>query len=99
MALQLVRPSLPENSRIALRLRIVERHRLIEELEAVDLVDGARRGVDIVEHNERLALGFQVGLCDDLEDCAVLRENLFEGFFEMVDFDALFEVADLGCGG
>lgn len=95
MTLQLIRSPLPENSSIAPRLRIIQVHGFLEEFEAVDLVDCARGGVDIVENDERLALCFQVGFCDDFDYRAVFGEDLFEGFLELVDFDSLFEVSDL----
>lgn len=95
MNLQLIRAPLTKHRSIAPRLRVIDDHGFLKELEAIDLVDGAGGGVDAVEDDKRLPLRLQVRLRDDLDDRAVFREDLVEGFLELVDFDAFFEVADL----
>lgn len=95
MNLELISPSLAQNRRVAPRLRVVQNHRFLKQVEAIDLFDGVRGRLDVVEDDERLALGFQVRLGDDLEDGAIFGEDLFEGDLELVDFYPFFEVADL----
>jgi hypothetical protein len=48
-----------------------------------------------VEDDERLAFGFQIGLCDEVDDGAVFGEDFSECRFEFVRFDSFFEVADV----
>lgn len=57
------------------------------------------RALGAVEDDKGLAFGFQVGFGDDVDDLAVLGEELGEGLFELLDFDALFEVADVEAMG
>lgn len=80
MSLQLVRPSFPENRRIAPRLRIIQHHGFLKEFKPINLIDSAGSRVDAIEYDERLALRFQIRLCDDLNDGAIFREDLVEGF-------------------
>lgn len=95
MNLQLVSPSLAQNRRVTARLRIIQNHRLLKQVKAIDLLNSVRGGVHAVEDDERLALGLQVRLGDDLEDVAIFGEDLFEGFLELVDLYPFFEVANL----
>ena len=95
MRLQLLRTALPQNRRIAPRIRIIQAHGFVEELEPVDFLDSICSGLDIVKDNECLPLCFEVGFCDDLDYGAVFGEELCQGFLELVDFDALLQVADL----
>jgi len=93
--LQLVRTTLPQHRRIAPRLGVVQDHRLLEELEAVDLLDRAPRRLDVVEHDERLALGPQVRLGHDVYNIAELGEDLLERQLHLVDLHPVVQVADL----
>lgn len=45
---------------------------LVEEFEALCFFDSLRRGLGLVEHDEGLALRFEVGLGDDVDDVPVL---------------------------
>lgn len=66
MSLQLVVASFPLNCRIASGFRIVQDHGLVEDVEAIDFLDSAGCRVDVIEDDESLALGLEVGLCDNL---------------------------------
>jgi hypothetical protein len=70
-------------------------HRFLEELEALNFFDRScgRRG--IVEDDEGLAFGFEVGLRNEVDDVAVFGEDFAEGGFEFVDLYFFFEVADV----
>lgn len=68
-------------------------HGLLEQLEALDLVDGGLGGFRLVEDDKGLALGLEVGLGHDVDDVAVLGEDGAQGLLENVGLDALFEVA------
>lgn len=95
MTLKLVVASAPLDMRIAARLRKRQLHGLLEQIEALDLVDGSLRRLDRVEDDEGLPFGFQVRLGHDVDDLAVLAEELGQGFLELLRLDALFEVADI----
>lgn len=96
MSLQLILSTLPQNCRIAPRFREIQHHRLIKELEPINLINGIRSRLNTIEDDKRLALGLQVSLRDDVDDVAIFREDFFKRFFQLVDFDSFFEVADLG---
>lgn len=70
-----------------------ELHGLVEEVEALDLLDGLQGGLRLFKDDEGLALGLQVGLGDDVDDGAVFGEDGVEGGLEGFGLDALFEVA------
>lgn len=89
MSLQLLRATFAENGSITPGLRIVQNHRLVKELEAIHLFNSAGCGINAVIDDERLALGFQVGLCDDLEHIAELGEDLFQRDLELINLDLL----------
>lgn len=86
---------LPSDGGIAPRLGKVEQHRLLEELEPLNLLDGALGRFHLVEHDEGLALGLEVRLGDEIDDIAVFREYFRQRFFELVDFNPLLQVANL----
>lgn len=96
MSLQLIPAAFPHDRRIASRFGVVQHHGLLKELEAIDFVNGTGGGVDTVKDDESLALGFQVGFRDDLNDVAIFRENLLQGLLQIIDLDSFFEVSDLG---
>lgn len=95
MHLQLIRPSLSKHSSVTPRLRIIQHHRLLKQLEPINLINRARRRVRTVKYDKRLSLCLQVAFRDDLDDVAIFRENLLQGFLELVDFDPFFQIADL----
>lgn len=74
-------------------------HGLLEQLEALDLVDSGLGGFRLVEDDKGLALGLEVGLGDDVDDVAVLGEDGAQGLLEDVGLDALFEVAHVDAVG
>jgi hypothetical protein len=83
------------NRSITPRLRKLQSHRLIKQIETLYLIDRLLRAFYAVENDESLAFGFEVCLCDDVNDFAVFGEEFCESFFELLDLDALFEVADV----
>lgn len=95
MRLQLITTTLSQNRRIAPRLRIIQHHRFLKQLEPINLLDSVRSRLNIVKDDEGLALGLEVGFGDYLDDGAIFSEELFQGFFEVFDFDAFLEIADL----
>lgn len=88
MRLQLITTALSQNRRIAPRLRIIQHHRFLKQFEPINFLNSVRSGLNIVEDDEGLALGLEVGFGDYLDDGAIFGEELFERFFEVVDFDA-----------
>jgi hypothetical protein len=95
MALKLILITAASNRSITPRLRKRQLHRFIEQLEALHLINRLLRRLHRVKDNECLALRLQVRLCDDVDDFAIFAEELAERLFELVDFDALFEIADV----
>lgn len=89
MSLQLVAATLPLNCRITGCLRVVQNHGLLEEIEAIDILNSAGSGVDVVKDDEGLAFSFEVGLCDDLYNGAIFREDLLQGMLQLFDLDSL----------
>ena len=71
MHLQLILTPLPQNCRITPRPRIIQHHRLLKQLEPIDLIDSIRSRLHIVEHNKRLPLGLHVRFRDYIDDGAV----------------------------
>jgi len=67
-------------------------HRLVEQLKAVHFFDGFGGGSGVVKDYECLSFGLEIGLCDEVDNFAVLGENLGESFFELFDLYALFKV-------
>lgn len=66
---------------------------VVEEVEAVGLVDGLQGGLGAVVDDKGLALGLEVFSCDDLDDVAKLGEDDVQGGLEGFLLDALFEVS------
>lgn len=95
MDFEVVLIALPLYCGVALRLRIIQRHGLVEEIEPLNLVYSERRGLHTVENDECLPLCFQVLLGDDVDDVAIVAENVAKSLLQLFDFDALFEVSDL----
>jgi hypothetical protein len=61
----------------------------------LDFFDRSCGGRGVVEDDEGLAFGFEVGLCDEVDDVAVFREDFAEGGFEFVDLYFFFKVPDV----
>lgn len=72
-----------------------ELHRLVEELEALDVLDGGLGSLGCVEHDESLALGLEVRLGDDVNHVAILGEDGAQGLLEGLGLDALLQVTDV----
>jgi hypothetical protein len=68
-------------------------HRLVEELEALHLVNGGQRRLRIVEDDEGLTLGLEVRLGYNVNDIAKLGKYCAQRLFERLRLDAFFEVA------
>lgn len=81
------------DSDVAASTRQGEVHGLVEELEALDLLDRFQSRLLVVEDDKRLALGLEIALGDDIDDIAVLGKDDLEGFLERLGLDALFKVA------
>jgi hypothetical protein len=61
----------------------------------LDFFNRSRGGRGVVEDDEGLAFGFEVGLCDEVNDIAVFGEDFAEGGFEFIDLYFFFEVPDI----
>ncbi len=90
MGLEFFRVVLSSDYGIAPCLCKVKEHRFFEKFEALYLFDCALGGFDFVEHNEGLSFGLEVGLRNEIDDIAVLREDLRQCFLELIDLDSLF---------
>lgn len=74
VSFQLLRPSFLLHDYIALRPRKVEHHRLSENLEALNVLDGMGGGLLVVEDDKRLAFALQGLLRDNVNDRAIFAE-------------------------
>jgi len=70
-------------------------HRLIEEFEALDLLNGGVCRFGLVEDDKGLALGLEVCLGHDVDHVSILREDCAQGLLERLGFDALFQITDV----
>jgi hypothetical protein len=61
----------------------------------LNFFDGFRSGLNILEYNKCLAFCFEIGLCDDVDDVAVLGEDLCEALTQIGNLYALFEVLNV----
>lgn len=95
MEFQLLLVSFSLHRCIALALGVVQQHRLLKQFEPLHLFNRALCSLDIFEDNEGLSFGFEVFLGNKVNDGAVFREDLGEGFFEVVDFYPLLKVLDV----
>lgn len=93
MALELFIAACSLYTGIASSLCECQLHGLVEKLETLDFIDCLLRALYAVENDERLTLGLQVGLCDDVDDFAILRKELRQCFLKLVDLDVVFKVA------
>lgn len=88
----------PLHRRVAPRPRQRDLHRLVEQVEAVRLVDGLARRVRAVVDDERLPLRLEVRLGHDVDDVAELGEDGAQGLLERPRLDALLEVPHVHAG-
>lgn len=70
-------------------------HRLVEELEALDVLDGSLGSLGRVENDKGLALGLEVCLGDDIDHVAILGKDGAQGLLEWLGLDALLQVTDV----
>jgi hypothetical protein len=70
-------------------------HRLVEELEALDIGDGGHGRLGGVKDDKGLALGLEVRLGHDVNHVAIFREDGVQGLLERFGLDALLEIADV----
>ena len=70
-------------------------HGLVKELEAVGLVNGLLGRLGLLEDDESLALGLQVGLGDDVDNGSILGEDSLQRGLQRLGLDALLEVAHI----
>ena len=70
-------------------------HGLVEQLETLDLLDSLDGRLGLLEDDESLPFGLQVGLGDDVDDVAVLGEDGSQGGFQNIGLDALFKIAHI----
>jgi hypothetical protein len=96
--LKLIRITRTLHTRIAPRLGKGQLHGFLEQLEPLHLIYGLLRALGRVEDDECLALGSQIRLCDDVDDLAIFAEELAERLLELLDLDALLEIADVDSG-
>lgn len=81
MCLKVFCASLSLHGSITLCSCIVQQHRLIEQLEPLDLLNCPLSGFSLIKDYESLAFCFEVRLGDEFYDIAVFREDFREGFF------------------
>lgn len=89
MSLQFIISTLTQYRSVTLCLRIIQDHRLIEEIEAIHLLNSASRGIHAIEDNESLPLGLQILFGDNLNHIAELGEDLLQGDFQLLNLNAL----------
>jgi hypothetical protein len=94
--LEILLGSLQPHQRIARHTRVLEHEGFVEQLEALDIVDGALRGLDAVEDDKGLALALEAALGHHVQHGAELAEERVECRHECFRLDALVDVADLG---
>lgn len=68
---------------------------LAEKFESVDLVDGILCTLHRIEYDESLTSAPQATLCDNVQNVAILGEDLAQGLDQSGNLDALFEVSGL----
>jgi hypothetical protein len=77
---------------VAPRPRHGEFHRLVEEIESLNLLDGLLRTLWVVEDDKGLSLGLDILPGQDVDDVAELREDDLEGIRECLRLDAFLQV-------
>lgn len=82
-----------DNRGVAPRLRHGHDHGLLEQLEALEFLDGGLGRLGLVKDHKSLALGLEIGLGDNVNHIAVLGEDGVQGLLERIWLDALLEIA------
>jgi hypothetical protein len=70
-------------------------HRLVKKLKALHLLYRLLRTLYRIKNNESLTLSLEICLRDYINYLAIFGEELGQSFLELVNLDALFEVADV----
>lgn len=78
---------------VAARPRQRNLHRLVEQREALHLLDGRQGRLGLVEDHKGLALGLEVRLGHNVDHAAIFREDGAQRLLERLWLDALLEVA------
>lgn len=97
VGLKVLLVALALDGRIAASAGVVELHGFVEHVEVLELFDGARGRLDVVEDDEGLALRLQVLGGADVQNGAIFFEDFAEGILEGLELDALLQVFDLRC--
>jgi len=85
----------PLDRRIASCLSKRQLHWFLKELKALNLLDCLLSTLHTLKHYKSLSLCLQVCLCNYLDNLAIFGEELGESFFQLVDFNAFFEVTNI----
>lgn len=78
------------DSPIASAARQRDLHRLVEQLEPINLLNSAPCAFGIIIDDKGLALGLQILLGHDIDDVAEFREDRSQSFRQSLEIDALF---------
>lgn len=92
---KLLRVARPQHRGVAPGARQRDLHRLLEEFEALDLLDGGVCRLGLVEHDKGLALGLEVRLGYDVNHIAKLGKDGAQGLLERFGLDALLQITDV----
>lgn len=95
MLLKLLFGRISLHDNIAFGLCELQVHRLIEQIESLNILDCLCCGSWIFEDYESLSFPLQTALGYDVEDGAIFAEDLAQVFNQIGDLDALFKIADL----
>ena len=98
MRFELLIVSRPLHCRITSRFGESQLHRLLKQLEPLHFINCLLGRLDAVKDYECLALRLQIGLGNNIDDFAILGEELCESFLQLVDLDTLLEVTDIHTG-
>jgi hypothetical protein len=80
---------------VAVCFRPVHLQGLSVQLKPAHLLDRVERRLLAVKHDERLALALQAALRNNIQNRAVVLEDLCERLLHRVDLDTLLEIVDL----
>ena len=90
MRLEVVCIALLQDSRITFGSRVIEDHGLIEELKALNLLDGTFGSLGFIEDDESLAFCLQVAFGNQVNHVAIFRKDFCESVLELIDFNPFF---------
>lgn len=95
MCVELVLVARLHHGGIATGARQRNLHRLFEELEALNLVDGRLCRLGLVEDDKGLALSLEIGLGHDVNHVAILGKDGVQRLLERLGLDALLEITNV----